>query len=311
MVSDKTKKVLITGGSGFIGSKVKKELFSLGYDVVTIGRNKNEDHIIDLLDNSIKDLILEISPNIVCHLASGTNISRAEENKDKEYKDVVSASQSLISALSNLRIKPEKIIYLSSQAIYGEVETLPVSENYKLSPTTIYGKYKLEAEKLIANSSLNYLIFRVSSVYGPTQDYKKSGVIAKFINKLLNNESPIVFNSLDNFSDFIYIDDVVSAVTNGIKKSSHYKNEILNLGAGKPISLKEVIDILYALFPGAPNPGIEKNDIYSGKNSNGLYLDIERINKVLNWKPSYDIKHGLQEMVRELKQNKQTCFNVS
>ena len=287
------KRILITGGSGFIGSNLKKCLNDS--EIITIGRSKNENYKIDLSDPELEDIVKAFSPDIVCHFASGSNILRAEEDKEKEYKDTVLSTQYLIKALNKL--KNVTVIYLSSQAVYGFLESLPVSETHATKPISTYGKNKLEAEKIIIQSNLNYLIFRVSSIYGYEQDYKKSGVIAKFINWMKNNESPVVFNSFDLFSDFLYIDDVINAINISIQKN--IKNEIFNLGSGKATTLKEVLDILYKYFPLAPKPKLEINLLYPNKEYKGLYLDTGKIKSGLNWNCKYNIEDGLKEMLQK------------
>ncbi|OGI10637.1 MAG: hypothetical protein A3I68_07040 [Candidatus Melainabacteria bacterium RIFCSPLOWO2_02_FULL_35_15] len=288
------KKILITGGAGFIGSHLKRYLDDC--DIVTVGRNKNEDYKIDLSDSKLEDIIKDFSPDIVCHFASGSNILRAEENKEKEYKDTVLSTKTLIQALN--KFKNITIIYLSSQAVYGLPENLPVVETQTAKPISVYGKNKLEAEKIITQSGLNYLIFRISSIYGLGQNYEKSGVIAKFINRMKNNESPVVFNSLNSFSDFIYIDDVINAIVLSIQKN--IQNEIFNLGSGKALTLKEILDILYKYFSSAPKPVLETNLLYPHKEYKGLYLNTDKIKSRLNWSCKYNIEDGLREMLSVL-----------
>ena len=288
------KRILITGGSGFIGSSLKKKLND--FEIITVGRDKNEDYKIDLSDPNLEAIVKDFSPDIVCHFASGSNILRAEEYKEKEYKDTVLSTQSLIKALNKL--KNVTVIYLSSQAIYGLPESLPVPETHSTKPISVYGKNKLETEKIIIQSGLNYLIFRVSSIYGCEQNYKKSGVIAKFINWMKNSESPVVFNSFDLFSDFIYIDDIINAINISIQKD--IKNEMFNLGSGKATTLKEVLDILYKYFSAAPKPKLETNLLYpNNKEYKGLYLDTGKIKSGLDWNCKYNIEDGLKEMLRK------------
>jgi len=291
------KRILITGGSGFIGSHLK--FFLDDFEILTIGRSKNEDCQIDLSNPELENIIKDFSPEVVCHFASGSNILRAEENKEKEYKDTVLSTKHLITVLEKL--KTVTLIYLSSQAVYGLPENLPVPETHSKKPISVYGKNKLEAEKIITQSNLNYLIFRISSIYGSGQDYKKSGVVSKFINWMKNNEPPVVFNSFDLFSDFIYIDDVSRAIGALIQKN--IKNEIFNLGSGKATTLQEVLDVLYKYFPGAPKPRLETNSLYPVKaihelpQHKGLYLDIGKIKSKLNWDCKYNINSGLREML--------------
>lgn len=295
------KRILITGGSGFIGSSLKNYLQNSDYEILTIGRSDKEDYKVDLTVGthghvSLKTTIDNFLPDIVCHFASGSNIARAEQNKEKEFNDVVLGTQELIKVLKNLKLKP-KIIYLSSQAVYGLPEYLPVSENHPKKPITVYGENKLKAENIIADSSLDYFIFRVSSAYGYLQDPAKSGVIAKFINKLKNNESPIVFNSIDLYSDFIYVDDIISALVQAIQSDAFTEKGIYNLGAGKPTTIKELLDVLYKHFPKAPEPKFEINELYPSEKQKGLYLDISKTQKDLKWSPKHSIENGLKLII--------------
>lgn len=292
------KKVLITGGSGFIGSHLKVALEGDGFEIATLGRGKNETFILDLKDKKLESVLKDFLPDIVFHLASGSNIIRAEENKEQEFADTVLGTECLIKALQVLKKQPEKFIYLSSQAVYGLPQYLPIDESHKLKPVTVYGENKLKAEQLIINSSIKYLIFRVSSVYGPNQNPEKSGVIAKFINKLKNDESPIVFNSLDMVSDFILVDDLVNALIIAVK-TNKVNNEIFNLGSAKAISLKEILDILYKYFPDAPKPELRVNSLYQEGSYKGQYLDTSKIQSKLAFKCKYSIEGGLKEMVRD------------
>ena len=300
MVNDSNKQnILITGGSGFIGSNVKKKLSELDFKVLTVGRNKNEDFTLDLTEENLKNIVQDFLPEVICHFASGSNIARAAENIDKEYKDTVSSTESLVKTLTKLKSKPVKIIYLSSQAVYGLPNELPVSENHSTKPITVYGKNKLQAENIIIQSKLDYLIFRVSSVFGPSQDYNKSGVIAKFINKMKKNEPPIVFNSFDLISDLIYIDDLVLAIILSIQ--CDLKNQILNLGSGKPTTLKQILGLLYKFFPQAPEAELQISDLYPNKQQKGLYLNIEKVQSHLKWAPQYSVEKGLKKMLKSSK----------
>ena len=288
------KKILITGGAGFIGLKLKDKLKELDFEILTVGRNEKEDIKIELSDPDLQKIVNDFSPDIVFHLASGSNIERADKNKEKEFKDTVTAGTNLINCLKG---KPVKIIYLSSQAVYGMPEYLPINESHPILPTTAYGEYKSKVENNIIQSSSDYLIFRVSSIYGPGQDFVKSGVIAKFINKLKNNESPVVYNSFDLFGDFIYIDDLVTALLKTINNGS-IKNETFNLGSGMPVSLKEILNILYKYFPKAPEYKLQVNPLYLSGEQNGIFLDIKKIQNILEWTPKYRIEDGLKEMLQ-------------
>lgn len=294
------RRVLITGGAGFIGSNLKERLNEFDYEILTVGRSEREDVRLYLNDPKLKKIVSKFKPNIICHLASGSNIIRADKDREREFNDAVISTNNLIESLTALDISP-KIIYLSSQTVYGVHQYLPLKESHSTNPLTTYGKNKLLVEKIITGSRLNYLILRVSSTYGLGQDYSKSGVVAKFINCMKNNQSPVVYNSFDLYFDFIYIKDLISALNIAIKKffQDEVQNEIFNLGVGSPTSLSKLLEILYKYFPYAPNARLENNDLYLKKEQKGLYLDISKIKLVLGWQPKYNIENGLNDMLKE------------
>lgn len=292
-------KVLITGGAGFIGNAVKLKLTNLGCEVLSIGRNKSEDIQVELNDDKVKEIIQAFNPDVVCHFASGSNIARADENRENEFNNVVLATDNIINALSKIKKNKLRIIYLSSQAVYGIPSYLPVDEKHKVCPNTFYGKVKLHVEQKIINSGINHLIFRVSSVFGKEQDYRKSGAIAKFVNKMQSNEPPVIFNSPDVISDFIYIEDLCSAVLQAVSKED-VTCEIFNIGSGVPVKLSQVLNILYNYFPNAPKPIIEVNSLYPSREQRGLYFDIHKAIDRLNWNTKYNIEDGIKGMLVDL-----------
>ena len=107
------KKILITGGSGFIGSSVKNALLSLGFELITVGRSEKEDHKLNLNNtNELSKIINNFTPDIICHFASGSNIARASENKEKEFSDTVVGTESIVKVLLDQKTKPEKLVYV-------------------------------------------------------------------------------------------------------------------------------------------------------------------------------------------------------
>ena len=100
---------------------------------------------------------------------------------------------------------------------------------------------------------------------------------------------------MEMFSDFIYINDVVSAI--GISIQKNIKNEIFNLGSGRATTLKELLDILYKYFPSTPKPILETNLHYPYGEYKGLYLSTDKIKSKLNWSCKYNIEDGLKEML--------------
>lgn len=292
------KKILITGSKGFIGLAFLRLLDKSKYEILAIGKNKEEDLNLKLdsssLENSfLKEKVAEFFPDVVFHFASGSSIMTANKNKDEEYEYACLGTGSFVKMLTSLKVKP-LIVYLSSQAVYGTPKYLPVDEIHDTLPTTIYGKNKLESERILLKSGLKYLIFRVSSVYGPSQDPNKSGVVTKFISRILNNQSPVVFNDFELFGDFIYVDDVAEVLVKTLTGGFALTNQIYNLGLGKPVTLRNILNILFKYFPDAPKPMLEVNNLYPAKKEESIYLNTMKLQKHLKWEARFNLEEGLR-----------------
>ncbi len=272
------KKYLITGGTGFIGSYLVDSLIEQGHQVIVVDslltsgkenlNSKAKFFKMDVCDPKIFDIFKTEKPNIVYHLAGPIDLRR--EINDPLFiksQNVLERIKIICRCCSLASVK--KIVFFSSGgAIYSGVKT-------------IYCLANLMIEKYIELYGLDYVILRLSNVYGPRQ--WKKGIIPQII----INKEPKIKGDGTQIRDFIYIDDVIEAAILTIDK-----NGIYNVGAGEEHSINEIIDMVRKISNSEIKP------IYEGvEKVKRSVLNIEKIKKELNWKPKVSLEQGLKKTI--------------
>jgi UDP-glucose 4-epimerase len=295
---NKFKKILLTGSSGTIGTRLFEKLLERGYNVTGFDKKENiysptlnKFTIIgDLLKS--KD-IKKIKGNfdLVIHFAANARVYKLVINPALAMENIVSTYNILeFSRKNNIK----KFIFSSSREVYGNREEI-VSREKDLdihlceSP---YSASKISDEALIYSFSkcygINYIIFRFSNVYGMYDQSDR--FVPLMIRKMRENKDIYIFGK-DKVLDFTYIDDCVAGVIRGIEKFSKVKNRTLNLATGKGCNLLEVAEII-KLYLGS-NSRINIGDNRIGEVARYI-ADISKIKKELSYKPKYSIKKGIE-----------------
>ena len=253
--------VLITGICGFIGHNLALYLYRRGYRVIGIDnfRRSNpraiellrdigvEVHNVDTRDyKNIKKLLRDV--DVVVHAAAYIDVYESFENPILYADNNVVGTVSLAKACIDNSV--DRIIYLSSAAVYGEPIKLPITEDHPCRPISPYGVSKYSSELFIKSLSkvyrLRYVILRLFNVYGPGQEYSSySGVIVKFITRICRDKAPVIYGDGEQTRDFVYIDDVVRAIESSIK--TKYVNEVFNIATSKPTKIKDLAYLIMKL----------------------------------------------------------------
>jgi UDP-glucose 4-epimerase len=307
----KLKKILVTGGAGFIGSHLVDALIERGHRVVVIdnlstGKKENINkkakfYKIDICSPRIVEIFKKEKPGIVFHFAAQINVRKSVEDPLFDAKINILGSLNVIQNFVQLptsNFQPPIFIFASTGgAIYGEAKKIPTPEDYPADPISPYGIAKLTVENYLKfykeNFGLKFISLRFSNVYGPRQDPKgEAGVVAIFIEKLLKRERPTIFGNGNQTRDFIFVEDVVSACL----KAMEYKGEkeIFNIGTGIETSINELYEIISKLLKTKVKPKYAPGKPGDLKRS---CLDISLAKRELEWKPKYNLKEGLKKTI--------------
>ncbi|MBQ8476259.1 SDR family oxidoreductase, partial [bacterium] len=215
-----TKKLLITGVNGFIGSNCKKHFENTGYEVFGIdiaGEAKGNTLIGEVDIKNIKTF--NQSFDYIFHFAGSSTVSMAQKAPDIEKIKAVGSTKEILEYIKNYN-KDAKLIFSSSAAVYGNDYKRPIKEDDKLNPISIYGFHKLESENLCEYYSKNYgldiKIVRIFSLYGTGL---KKQLLWDFINRAIKAENVLgCFGTGDEKRDFVNIRDLINFLEILIKK---------------------------------------------------------------------------------------------
>lgn len=298
------KKILITGGLGFIGSHIVDKLFKNKNNHIIIVDNlssgcKNNIACFDslkLYESNIEDIKLEQifakeKPDYVIHLAAQTSVNSSIENVSYDANANIIATINLLDICKRYKIK--KFITASSAAVYGNPKHLPVNELHPNEPLSPYGLSKLTMEKYIQLYNIPYIIFRFSNAYGPRQkSSKESGVIAIFNKAMKENNEINIYGNGEQIRDFIYVEDIAMACK--IALESNIKNEIINISTNKGVSINKLFKEMSNLYKYnnkanylPQRKGEIKNSILSNEKFIKLFGNFEFTN----------LKNGLQKLL--------------
>ncbi len=302
-----TKRILITGGTGFIGYHLAKKCLKLNWSVTSISTKKPKKirklkkvkYIFsDITKKKLLKKKLKINYDYVVNLAGYVDHS----HKVKTIRSHFNGCKNISSLFINSKI--EKFIQIGSSVEYGKIKS-PQKENEfpKNKILSNYGEAKLLSTKFMLdlNKKFNFpsVIVRLYLVYGPYQDPNRV-IPFTIINSILNNK----FNcSEGNQSrDFLYIDDLVDGIIKILTKKNDLSGEIINLGSGKPTKIKKIIkSIINLVGSGRPMFGkirFRKDEI------NKLYPNLNKAKKLINWAPKIDLNLGLKKTILFYKKNK-------
>jgi UDP-glucose 4-epimerase len=298
-------KVLVTGGAGFIGSHVVDRLVEEGHNVVVVdnlssGKRKNVNRAaslykLDVQSGRLERVFRNERPNVVLHLAAQISVRRSVE--DPVFDAQVNVLGTMNVLQQAVRHGTRKVVFSSSGgAIYGEQETYPAPESHTTKPLSPYGISKLCGEHYLSYfqriSGIQVVSLRYANVYGPRQDPEgEAGVVAIFIQKMLNNEQPIINGNGRQTRDFIFVDDVAEANLAAMGQDSQ---GVYNVGTGAETSVNELFRVLAGLtgsackeIHGPAKPGEQMRSV----------IDPSKIRQELGWDTKVELTEGLKKTV--------------
>lgn len=316
------KRVMVTGGLGFIGSNLARRLVDLGADVMLV------DSLVPEYGGNpfnIRDVESRVRVNIadvrdehgMAYLVQGRDLIfnlagqvSHIDSMDDPYTDLEINVRSQISILEACRKnnRDVKIVYTSTRQLYGKPDYLPVDEKHLAHPTDANGINKLAGELYhilyYRVHGIRTVSLRLTNTYGPRQLMKhaRQGFIGWFVRQVVENREIQLFGDGTQVRDFNYVDDVVDALL-AAAVSDQANGEIYNLGGEQPISLRDLVELLIEINGGGsyrfvPFPP-EKKEIDIGS----FYGDFSKIAAALGWQPKISLREGLRRTIEFYREN--------
>ncbi len=300
------KKVLVTGGAGFVGSNLVDHLVEEGAFVTVLddlftGRKENITHFkeIQFIQGSVTDLDLidQLIPKneLVFNLAV-RNIIVSTKSPQLDFQVNTGGMFNILLAAKKFGI--ERVIYTSSASVYGNPRYLPINEDDHLSTLNPYAASKLSGENychaFFETFQVPMAIVRYSNVYGKKQSPLNPycGVVSKFFESLMKGVAPQIHGDGEQTRDFTYVTDAVEAT---LLAALHPKaeGEVFNVGTGKETSINELVARISEITGKTTEiQYIDRRDI---DNIRRRVLNIEKSRRVLRWGPVRTLNYGLKE----------------
>lgn len=298
------EKVLVVGGTGFIGEHILKKISPKKYLCHSISKKKIKHkkkikgvNYLKCDISNFKELNKKISKKFdhIINLSGYVDHSNKKENMNCHFN----GCKNLAKFFKNTKIKT--FIQVGSSLEYGN-QSSPQSENKRCMPKGSYGLSKYKASKFLKNFGklydFPYIIIRPYQIYGPNQ--KNNRLIPQTIEACLKNKK-FDCTAGSQKRDFLFIDDFVDLIKK-ILKNKKIRKEIFNIGYGKPHSVKYVINtIKYIIGSGKPQFGnikMRKEEI------NSLFPSIKKIIKKINWRPKTSFQIGIKKTIKSYARNK-------
>jgi len=243
----KNRRVIVTGGSGFIGSHLCERLLEHEFKVLNVDRrvlshppvgNYSSVYCDITVPGAVLNVAREFDPGVIFHLAALAGVLPGEESPEEYNRVNITGTARVVEAALNCR---SKLIFASSSSVYGDgPEELPVHEKSKVNPLSHYARTKFFGESLVTDAGLtDWTVARLFTVYGPRQ--RQDMFITKAVRTiLLNQENVITLRSPTSLRDYTHVSNTVD----GLMCCLATCNNVFNIGTGDPVPLFRVLRII-------------------------------------------------------------------
>ena len=328
------KKIIVTGGSGFIGSNlvnflVKKNFFVINLDKLTYSSNKYKSTLLNSknyklikVDIANKKKMIQIikkfKPKVIFNLAAETHVDRSIDGPAKFIHTNIVGTFNLLESLRFLQKKKivPKLVHVSTDEVYGDIsEGLRSKENHKYTPSSPYSASKASADHLVKSYirtyKLNAVISNCCNNYGPYQFPEK--LIPKMISNIFNNKELPIYAKGKNSREWIHVEDHCSALFQLYLRGKN--GESYNVGSGINLSNINLVKKLLKICNIMNIKIGKKTKIKYVKDRPGhdfrYALNSNKILKKLNWKPKIKFEKGLKQTIIWYLNNKKFLTDIS
>ena len=308
---DRNSTVLVTGGAGFIGGHLMRALRAKDVEVRVFDNLYRADPVVVQEIRSTKGVTLVegdvryraavqramVGADYVVHLAS-IAINKSVVDPEESVEVNMVGSDNVFAAAAEAGVR--RLVFASTASVYGDPDTLPMSEDGPLKPQTPYCISKLASEHLLQfygrTRGLDWNILRFFNVYGPGQrtDAYYTTVILTFIERLLAGESPTIDGSGEQSMDFVHVRDIARAIVLALE--SEQSKTICNIGTGEQTSIADLARLLIDAVGVDVEPKFRPRDVLVTRRA----ADTRRAAEVLGFRPEVGVKEGLGEVVADV-----------
>ncbi len=307
------KKIIVTGGLGFIGSNlidllIKRKFKVINLDKITYSSNfynvkefqKSKKYKFikcDIKDKKLKNILFKYRPDCIFNLAAETHVDRSIDNPESFIQSNIVGVYNLLECFKEYSKKNKsKLIHISTDEVYGDVLTGRSSETYPYKPSSPYAASKAASDHLVSSYVRTYgisaIVTNCSNNYGPKQHPEK--LIPKLIYNILNNKPLPIYGKGKNSREWIYVKDHCEALIKIFHKGK--KGEFYNIGSNRNLNNLEVCEKLIKISKKLTNIG-KKVKISFVKDRPGhdirYALNSNKIIKKLNWFPKTTFEKGI------------------
>ena len=308
------KKIIVTGGLGFIGSNlidllIKKKFFVINLDKVTYSSNfyntkdfknhKNYKFIkCDISNKKILKILNSYKPHCIFNLAAETHVDRSIDDPDDFIKSNIVGVYNLLECFRNFTKRyRSKLVHISTDEVYGDVLAGRSSESYPYKPSSPYAASKAASDHLVSSYvrtyKINAIVTNCSNNYGPNQHPEK--LIPKLIYNILNNKKLPIYGKGLNSREWIYVKDHCEALIKVYQKGK--VGSFYNIGSNKNLNNLQVTKKLLKIAQKISTVGtnVKINFVKDRPGHDSRYaLNSNKIKNELNWKPKTSFSKGLK-----------------
>lgn len=297
------KKIIVTGGAGFIGSHLADALLHAGHEVHVVdnlANGKREDvpegavfHEFDISDTAKLTKLFD-GAHAVFHLAALPRVTYSYDYPVESHEANIDGTFSVLMAARDAKVG--RVVYAGSSSSYGNQDSLPFTEDMRPRPVSLYSFQKYAGEEYARLFSENYglptVTLRFFSVYGPRMrpDGGYALAIPKFLESRKEGKPLPITGDGSNTRDFTHVRDVVRACMLAMESAHVGKGEVINIAAGRNVSVNALADLIGGereYLP--PRPG----------DAQDTFGDTARARDLLNWSPSVTLEEGIAELKQE------------
>jgi len=319
----KGKKVLVTGGLGFVGSNLSIRLAELGAEVLIVdnmlprqgGNTFNIEPVKDKVKINISDIRNATSMNhlvkgmdYIFHIAGQVNHVDSVKDPLNDLSINVEGTLVLMEAL-RMNNPDAKVIFTGTRGEYGSSLSLPVAENHAINPIGIYAITNFAAERIVLTyhnlHNIKSLCLRITNTFGPRHQmaHDEYGVFNWFIRKAMDNEIIPIFGDGRILRDYLYIDDLVDSLLMIAESDSAY-GEVYNIGSGVPLSFIELANKIIEITGTGKVDYTEFTSERKALEPGDYYADITKIKQAIGWQPNISLEDGIKRTIEYYRKNK-------